>query len=937
MSNGDGIPYKSQNPIQIHLDRKNFDFKSSENEQNLVVYWNEEDFIENSSQEKSKEIICHLEGYSLDDLVFTGSEFDNVVLVAGRNIDTTSREFLIVLYKIISRARKTLKVFSHPSNLAEFKALLTLSDTDVYFDKQRCDNNFSSIAFQDIEELEFSENGKLVLAMMALEEDPQYLYNKAFLQSLKADQRFFNPIMNLSADRHSSVLKNFNLDPKLARAYTHMFRNAPLLIRLKDKSEVFDLLCKCVDAEFSTAAEFRESVFPVEELPFPEIEQLLLDSLQYLLLPILKLGTDTMGPFLFKSISASYFLNAEQFWQFLERQAITLEKVLTKANGSFWFIIFALSKLHPDQFTKLLKSVGVDSLKLSNEQFLDDKKNNILMYCVSKTRSFYVIADCVRKQDYLEELLSQRNCDGETCFVLACKHDNFGLVKMLLQKYQYNWLRDGFNAILALCKNGNILIFKHLLSTLKGDNVKMKLNSMRGSKGENILMITTLNTKMMETFLNFLIEEKLFNILLYEKDALGCSCLFWAAEFQNIESIRMLIERYKYNWKTDRYIQGQTIAHILCASKRLDVLKFFVTNYGHEFIKVAKELDYAGCSCLETACCVGRSVEVVQMVLYSLNDSLPLPQNFRQLLRCLVLASKGNGENKNKILDYLVSHMLEKLSLGFHENEIEQHYLVYASDFEDILKIGVRILVGPEELEEADSGEPETFSLGSWKCIFWALSECKEIRILTNQPICKMPAILTLWEGNGIKIFASWEYLKFLMDKLGSHRLPESCSCTSFKSWDQLYAMEFTGLEKHITRKCFKEISNNEIVQLLEDMDLDWIWRGLRSHVQFSILILHWTFIAQHKINWSSNNKLTNQSREMDQSWLVWLLRKKDRYILLIFITELLKLGQLNRLSFFPVFTTSTLFFLCRLSSGKGQKFLLSLIYCFALLLIWLP
>ena len=205
---------------------------------------------------------------------------------------------------------------------------------------------------------------------------------------------------------------------------------------------------------------------------------------------------------------------------------------------------------------------------------------------------------------------------------------------------------------------------------------------------------------------------------------------------------------------------------------------------------------------METACYDGRSVEVVQMVLNSLNDSLPLPQNFRQLLRCLVFANGGNDENKNKILDYLVSHMWQKLSLGHHENEVKQHYLIYASDSEDILKIGVRILVGPEELEEADSGEPETFSLGSWKCISWAVTKSKEIRILTNQPIWKMSAILTRSEGNCINIFASWEYLCFLMYKLADHLLPESCTSTSFKSWDELYEKEFPVLEKHKTRKC---------------------------------------------------------------------------------------------------------------------------------------
>ena len=829
MSTGDGIPYKSQNPVQVLSCEKNFNLKFCENERNLVVYWNEESFIENSTQEKLKVIICHLEGYSLDYLVFTGSEFDNVVLVTGRNIDTTSQEFLIVLYKIISRARKTLKVFSHPSNFTKFKSLLTLSDTDVYFDKQRYDNNFSSLAFsnlyslkeEDIKELEYSENGKFAVAMMLLKEDPQHLYNKAFLQYLMVE-KMFDPRMNLSTDRLSSLFENVNLNLDLTGEQKHFFDISPLLLSGKDKSksEWHDLYCKFVDAEFSTAAQLMESVFRVDEFPFPADEQFLLDLLQSVALPFAKIFKDTMGPYFLKSLLANHFLNAEQFWQFLKKQAITLEKVLTKSDGSFWLILLALSKLNPDQFIEFLTSFGVDSLKLSDEQFLDDNRNNILMYCVGRTTHFCIVADWALKQNCLDEMLSHRNCHGYTCFTAACKHDNFELVKELLQKYHYNWLRDGFNAIFALCKNGNLLIFKHLLLTLKGDNVKMKLNSMRGSRGENILMITTQNTKVMETFLNFLIEENLFHRLLYEKDALNRSCLSWVAASQNIESIKMLIERYKYNWKTDRFYKGDTIAHWVCLLKKPDVLKFFVANYGHEFIKVAQELDYEGDSCLETACFAGCSVEVVQIVLNCLNDSLPLPQNFRQLLRCLVEANEGNGEDKNKILDCLVSHMLEKLSLGYCEDEIKHHYLVYASDSEDILKIGVRILVGTEELEEADSGEPETFSLGSWKSIFWAVIERKEIRILTNQPIWKLSAILSRSEGSGINIFASWEYLKFLMDKLGSHRLPESCSCTSFKSWDQLYAMEFTGLEKHITRKCFNQISNNELVPLLEDIDL---------------------------------------------------------------------------------------------------------------------
>ena len=156
-------------------------------------------------------------------------------------------------------------------------------------------------------------------------------------------------------------------------------------------------------------------------------------------------------------------------------------------------------------------------------------------------------------------------------------HDNFVLVKKLLLRYRYDWLGDGLNAIFALCKNGNILIFKHLLSALKGENIKTKLDSMRGSDGENILMTTTFNTKMMDTFIKFSMKEKFVDTIWYEKDASGRSCLFWAASYENFESIKMLIERYKYNWKTDRDFEGRTIAHLVCllGFLRPETLKFF--------------------------------------------------------------------------------------------------------------------------------------------------------------------------------------------------------------------------------------------------------------------------------------------------------------------------------------------------------------------------
>ena len=367
MSTGDGVPYKSQNPIQVHSSQK-FELKFCENEQNLMVYWNEEDFIENSPQEKSKVIICHLEGYSLHDLFFTGSEFDNVALVAGRNIDTTSQAFLIVLYKIISRARKTFRVFSHPSNLAEFESLLKFSDTDVYFDKQRCDDNLSSVTFsnlssskeEDIRQpnaLKFSEIEKYIDSMMNYAEDPLSTYNKAFAQNFNADLRTVYQWLGFAINFLFSSGCQFN--PETLGYYgTLMFggviQNGVQFIPC-NRFEFVDSCCKFMDEVFMKLFELFLPFFP--EHFIREYEQILEFCQKFEII--------RKNPFFMKFNMACNILNAEEFRQFLDQQAISLDTLFTKIDGSFKTIKVALSKLNRDEFSEFLKSVGVDSLKLS--------------------------------------------------------------------------------------------------------------------------------------------------------------------------------------------------------------------------------------------------------------------------------------------------------------------------------------------------------------------------------------------------------------------------------------------------------------------------------------------------------------------------------------------------------------------------------------------
>ena len=409
MSTGDGIPFKSQNPIQVHSCQKNFNLKFCENERNLLVYWNEEVFIENSTQEKSNVIICHLEGYSLDNLVFTGSEFDNVVLVAGRNIDTTSQEFLIVLYKIISRARKTLKVFSHPSNLAEFESLLTLSDTDVYFDKQRYDNNLSAITLSNISSLkkydsrhlEPLEVDKYIVAMMVQDEDPQSLYNKAFVEYLNADLKMVHQLLTLAISFVNPSRSQFNHANFVRLAtggiqYNDLFQFLPF-----NRIEFVDFVCELIDGGFPNAA---EPFGPIYSELGTHCNKFFQEVSQSTEIPNYFIRIISENQLVKKIYVAFTLLNSEEIRQFLDQQSISSKTLFTKIGGFFLVLAVLFSNFNPDQFIEFLKSVGVDSLKMSEEQFLDDERNNILMYCVSKTRSFYMVAERALKQGYLDEL-----------------------------------------------------------------------------------------------------------------------------------------------------------------------------------------------------------------------------------------------------------------------------------------------------------------------------------------------------------------------------------------------------------------------------------------------------------------------------------------------------------------------------------------------------
>ena len=118
----------------------------------MIVCWR----VNNKLQRQLRDQQSDAKFYSLKstsitvhDLNFTGSEFDNVILVLGETVDTNSKTGLTLLYHTISRTKEKAYVYCHSKNFDQVKALLKLSNTDVTFDKQRAGDNFGKRLLAD--------------------------------------------------------------------------------------------------------------------------------------------------------------------------------------------------------------------------------------------------------------------------------------------------------------------------------------------------------------------------------------------------------------------------------------------------------------------------------------------------------------------------------------------------------------------------------------------------------------------------------------------------------------------------------------------------------------------------------------------------------------------------------------------------------------------
>ena len=86
---------------------------------------------------------------TVEDLDFTGSEYKTVMLVLGQNVDAKSKSCFTLMYNTLTRATERVYVFCHSAIFSEIDSMLSFSEKDVVFDKQRSGHNLGRHLFQE--------------------------------------------------------------------------------------------------------------------------------------------------------------------------------------------------------------------------------------------------------------------------------------------------------------------------------------------------------------------------------------------------------------------------------------------------------------------------------------------------------------------------------------------------------------------------------------------------------------------------------------------------------------------------------------------------------------------------------------------------------------------------------------------------------------------
>ena len=416
--------------------------------------------------------------WSSDSLPFTGSEFDNVVVICNEHTNAQSHETKSVLYSALTRAKQKAIVFCHKNTESHFRKLLSLSSTDQIFHKIRTLDNVG-------EKLpSYLENQHDIL-----EAFKRIIVSKNFAQfnSLKkfvsecTDPSFdwvFHRVQSMLVRCFPwgleivQMLNKFLTWRPASRSEVNIFNSPSFFSGVGSTKEErmrilegIEMDLKSTDLEFDTmdTTELKNLALSAvvwnQMVLFDEVFQrlkiklslnddffaellhhaILLNDTEYVEKVVETIANRESRVFCVLKQTAP-FIDETMFCKLVTSVRIPPYNFLTQnlSEEPFQTLIHHFASTATAQcFRKLLSLLPEKTVKLSSSNLQDDLGRNVLMSAVCNKEIFQLILNRAEQRDDSDVLvlLSQEDYEGYDCFTHACIADNIDVVKLLVKKY----------------------------------------------------------------------------------------------------------------------------------------------------------------------------------------------------------------------------------------------------------------------------------------------------------------------------------------------------------------------------------------------------------------------------------------------------------------------------------------------------------------------
>ena len=524
-------------------------------------------------------------------LKFTGSEFHHVVLILGRNLEIEAESCYLFLYNSLSRAMKNVQIFSPSENLESLRNILSVTtDEDVVFEKLRSSDNLGPGLFSTV--LAKEDRFEAIKRIVVTNNESQF----------KLLQNFFTR-ENLSKD-----------DDWLTKQVLQL-----LTASCSRSIHVLNMLNSFI---YWTNSEVNHRyMLQVLSMPFYQFyhESSFRPKLQEIISTILGNIDEVIDHF--DKLTITRLAYSAILWDDNHILLISLTKLAQTKVSSKDFNQMVIISVLAGNDSSCLQHV----LECFQGINIEKQEKMFLMKFISAYFSGTGV---------LVSLLNFFQTDAAEMFL--AKEQSYK--ETLVHQFARNCVDECFQAILSLLPEDKI----KLSDSQFWDYVKQTPFVMAMGSTQKVFWILERSKKQGD-----------LEALLAHKDLNGCSCLRWACIIDNFKVIKLLVEKYNYDWANDIDSQDQTIMHSLCSSGNLRLLEYFLKldQKQPEPYRISKTLDFYGINCLHVACIFGR-VEVVRLLVKEVPE-LALGTLFG--MNCATIASLSEFEGKSEMMSILTT------------------------------------------------------------------------------------------------------------------------------------------------------------------------------------------------------------------------------------------------------------------------------------------